>query len=195
MTPRIRRLLKFLRLFGLLLAGALAIVGGLKMSQLLPPHSSDCIEVCNPCDALDPAWIAFVGRTEGLAGHGLVLLGHGFADSAITWEESWGIYPEYSWGVLKTVPSYLVEEDPREPSPYPTTQQLIVRIDAAQYTQIHHTIDTWTDQHRFHIGNSDCISLLQALATQLDLQQPSRVLHPMPENWVRALVIANAPNN
>lgn len=173
----------------LVLAAVTTVIGGLRLTTVLPGPRVGIAEACAPCTATDDRWIAFCARPESAWGHGVILIGEG-ETGAVAWEEAWGLYPEVGIGLPGAVPRAMLQEDPATVVQV-ATHRLEVRISYVQEAELRDLLAQYSTPGDFHVMRTDCIEMLEQMARSLELTTPRRAWSPMPQAWVQELVALN----
>ena len=192
-TNSLRDLPWFLRIPGLLFAVLVALVGALHVSTIWPGPQRAELDLRDEAARQDPQgdpWVALCGRGESISGHCFVLIGEGPTVDAIRWNKSFGIYPRAGIGLLGDVPRQLVPESPTR-SIDQMTQELVLHLDTEDLARVEGILHRWATPGRFRVYAEDCVTPLQEIAQALGLRVPPRLIDPMPQAWVRALLDLN----
>ena len=137
-------------------------------------------------------YVVFAARGGSATGHAFVLWGVEDDASRTSTVKAFGLYPENSHdncgSVYRTVPGAIQDEFANH-SIESITEELIVQVDEDAFKRSWRVARQWGCNHRFSLLSRDCVELLRAAGTSLDLKMPSRfVTRWSPRSYVRALL-------
>lgn len=141
-------------------------------------------------------YVILAARDGSATGHAFVLWGvedHVRRRSTI---RAFGLYPDgggANCGALARNVSGGILDEMKNHSFQAITQQLIVRVDEADFNRSWKVAKQWDCRHEFSLVNRDCVEFLRAVGDSIHLKMPRRsIARWTPQAYVRALV-ANIP--
>ena len=137
-------------------------------------------------------YVILAARGGSATGHAFVLWGiedHIRRRSTI---QAFGLYPDGSRGncssLVRNVPGGLLDEM-KNHSFQAITQELIVRVDEADFKQSWRAARQWDCRHQYSMLNRDCVEFLRAVGESLHLDMPRRAITRWtPQAYVRELL-------
>jgi hypothetical protein len=137
-------------------------------------------------------YVILAARGGSATGHAFVLWG--IEDSVLRRStiQAFGLYPEGSTGncstLVRTVPGSVLDEM-KTHSFQAITEELIVRVDEADYKRSWKVARQWDCRHQFSLRNRDCVEFLRAVGESLNLDMPRRTITRWtPRAYVRAVL-------
>ncbi len=166
----------------LLAANALAA----PLSKVLDLRNSVCAE--------KSYYVVLAARGGSATGHALVIWGIEDNEKAKSTIQALGLYPEGSResdncaSTVRSVPGGLLDEL-HSHSVDAITQQLIVRVDEADFERSRRVAAEWDCRHQFSLLSRDCVAFLRAIGNSLGLPTPRRMIWRWtPPAYVKALL-------
>jgi hypothetical protein len=140
-------------------------------------------------------YVILAARGGSATGHAFVLWGIEDNVHRRSTIQAFGLYPEGSGAncgaLVRNVPGGVLDEM-KNHSFQAITEELIVRVDEADYKRSWRVAREWDCRHQFSLLNRDCVEFLRAVGESLGLDLPRRtVTRWTPQAYVRA-VMANA---
>jgi hypothetical protein len=137
-------------------------------------------------------YVVFASRGRSATGHSFVIWGIEDATRKRSTVQALGLYPEKSapscGSLTSNVPGLLLDELATH-SLEAVDQELIVRVDEADFLRSMRVARRWDCRHEFSLLSHDCVEFLRAVGDSLDLPMPKR--YPTrwtPQAYVRALL-------
>jgi hypothetical protein len=142
-------------------------------------------------------YVILAARGGSATGHAFVLWGVEDTVRRRTTIQAFGLYPDGSRGncssLVRTVPGGILDEM-KNHSFQAITQELIVRVDEADFKQSWRVARRWDCQHEYSMLNRDCVDFVRAVGESIHLKMPRRTVSQWtPQAYVRAL-LASGPN-
>jgi hypothetical protein len=142
-------------------------------------------------------YVILAARGGSATGHAFVLWGTEDKVSRHSTIQAFGLYPDASRGncstLVRTVPGGISDEM-KNHSFQAITQELIVRVDEADFKRSWKVARQWDCRHEFSLRNRDCVEFLRAVGESLNLNMPRRsITRWTPQAYVHAL-LTSAPN-
>jgi hypothetical protein len=136
--------------------------------------------------------VVFASRGGSATGHALVVWGIEDGVRRKSSIRALGLYPEGEGtncsSVVRTVPGRVMDELINH-SVQGITEQLIVRVDEADYERSWKIGRAWDCKGEFSIFSKDCVEFLRAVGDSLSLTMPRRVpTRWTPRAYVRAIL-------
>jgi len=140
-------------------------------------------------------YVVFASRDGSATGHAFIVWGVEDGVRRKSSIRALGLYPEGEGtncsSVVRTVPGRVMDELINH-SVQGITEQLIVRVDEADFNRSWKVGRAWDCKHEFSLLSKDCVEFLRAVGGSLRLNMPSRFLTRWtPRAYVRA-VLASA---
>jgi hypothetical protein len=137
-------------------------------------------------------YLVFASRGGSATGHAFIVWGVEDGVHRQSSIRALGLYPEGEGNncssVVRTVPGRVMDEMLNH-SVQGITEQLIVRVDEADYERSWKVGRAWDCKGEFSILSKDCVEFLRAVGDSLHLTMPRRVLTRWtPRSYVRALL-------
>ena len=137
-------------------------------------------------------YVVFASRGGSSTGHAFVVWGLEDAVGRTSTIRAFGLYPESDGtncsSAVRTVPGRVMDELLNH-SVQSINQQLIVRVDEADFQRSSKIARAWDCRREFSLLSRDCVSFLRAVGESLHLEMPSRVITRWsPQAYVRALL-------
>jgi hypothetical protein len=137
-------------------------------------------------------YVILASRGGSATGHAFVVWGVEDGVRHHTTVRALGLYPEGNGAncssLLRTVPGTVLDEMQTH-SFQGITQQLIVRVDAADYQRSWQVARQWDCRHEFSLFSRDCVQFPRAIGMSLQLDMPRRgMTRWTPQAYVRALL-------
>ena len=137
-------------------------------------------------------YVVLASRGGSATGHAFVVWGLEDARHHRTTVRARGLYPEASGtncsSLVRTVPGGTLDELQTH-SFQGITQELIVRVDEADYNRSWQVAQQWDCRHEFSLFSRDCVEFLRAVGLSLGLEMPSRgMTRWTPQAYVHALL-------
>ncbi len=138
-------------------------------------------------------YVILAARGGSATGHAFVLWGIEDSVHRRSTIRAFGLYPEGSTGnrstLVRTVPGRTLDEM-KTHSFQAITEELIVRVDEADYRRSWKVARQWDCRHQFSLLDRDCVEFLRAVGESLGLDMPRRtVTRWTPQAYVRALLV------
>src|SRR5271170_2068193 len=137
-------------------------------------------------------YVVFASRGRSATGHSFVIWGVEDAARKRSTVQALGLYPEKSapscGSLTSNVPGLLLDELATH-SLEAVDQELIVRVDDADFARSMRVARRWDCRHEFSLLSHDCVEFLRAVGDSLNLPMPKR--YPTrwtPRAYVRALL-------
>jgi hypothetical protein len=137
-------------------------------------------------------YVVFASRGRSATGHSFVIWGVEDATRKRSTVQALGLYPEKSapscGSLTSNVPGLLLDELATH-SLEAVDQELIVRVDEADFLRSMRVARRWDCRHEFSLLSHDCVEFLRAVGDSLNLPMPKR--YPTrwtPQAYVRALL-------
>ena len=135
-------------------------------------------------------YVILAARGGSATGHAFVLWGIEDTIHRRTTIQAFGLYPDGSGtncgALVHNVPGGILDEM-KNHSFQAITQELIVRVDEADYKRSWRVARQWDCRHQFSLGNRDCVEFLRAVGESLNLNMPRRAMTRWtPQAYVRA---------
>lgn len=137
-------------------------------------------------------YVVFAARGGSATGHAFVVWGIEDGVHRRSTIRALGLYPESSAdncsSMVRTVPGRVMDEMLNH-SVQDTTQQLILRVDEADYQHSWKVARAWDCKNEFSLFSRDCVEFLRSVGDALRLNMPSRTITRWtPQAYVRALL-------
>ena len=137
-------------------------------------------------------YVILAARGGSATGHAFVLWGIEDNVRRRTTIQAFGLYPDGSRGncstLVRTVPGGILDEM-KTHSYQAITQELIVRVDEADFKRSWRVARRWDCQHQFSLLNRDCVEFVRAVGESLHLNMPRRRIDSWtPQAYLRALL-------
>ncbi len=137
-------------------------------------------------------YVVFASRGRSTTGHAFVIWGVEDGVQNRSTIQALGLYPESdepSCGSLRgKVPGVLLDELATH-SVEAVDQELIVRVDEADFARALQVARQWNCRHEFSLLSHDCVEFLRAVGDSLHLPMPKRYFTRWtPQAYVRALL-------
>jgi hypothetical protein len=136
-------------------------------------------------------YVILAARGGSATGHAFVLWGVEDSVRRKTTIQAFGLYPEGSRdcsALVRTLPGGMLDEMQNH-SFQAITEQLIVRVDEADFKRSWSVARQWDCQHQFSLLTRDCVAFLRAVGESLHLDMPRRgITRWTPRAYVRALL-------
>ena len=137
-------------------------------------------------------YVILAARGGSATGHAFVLWGIEDNVRRRTTIQAFGLYPDGSRGncstLVRTVPGGILDEM-KTHSYQAITQELIVRVDEADFNRSWRVARRWDCQHQFSLLNRDCVEFVRAVGESLHLNMPRRRIDSWtPQAYLRALL-------
>jgi hypothetical protein len=137
-------------------------------------------------------YVILAARGGSATGHAFVLWGIEDHIRRRTTIQAFGLYPDGSRGncssLVRTVPGGLLDEM-KNHSFQAITEELIVRVDEADFKRSWRVARLWDCRHQYSMLNGDCVEFLRAVGESLHLDMPRRALTRWtPQAYVRQLL-------
>ena len=137
-------------------------------------------------------YVVFASRGGSATGHAFVVWGIEDGVKRRSSIRALGLYPEGEGtncsSVVRTVPGRVMDELINH-SVQGITEQLVVRVDEADYNRSWKVGRGWDCKAEFSLLSSDCVEFLRAVGSSLGLKMPSRfVTRWTPRAYVRAVL-------
>ncbi len=142
-------------------------------------------------------YVILAARGGSATGHAFVLWGIEDGIRRRTTIQAFGLYPDSSRGncstLVRTVPGGILDEM-KNHSLQAITEELIVRVDEADFKRSWRVARRWDCRHEYSMLNRDCVEFVRAVGESIHLHMPRRVVTRWtPQAYVRAL-LASGPN-
>jgi hypothetical protein len=143
-------------------------------------------------------YVILAARGGSATGHAFVLWGIEDHIRRRTTIQAFGLYPDGSRGncstLVRTVPGGIADEM-KNHSFQAITEELIVRVDEAEFKRSWTVARQWDCRHEFSMFNRDCVDFVRAVGESLHLNMPRRAITQWtPQAYVRALVKSPPPS-
>jgi hypothetical protein len=142
-------------------------------------------------------YVILAARGGSATGHAFVLWGIEDGIRRRTTIQAFGLYPDSSRGncstLVRTVPGGILDEM-KNHSLQAITEELIVRVDEADFKRSWRVARRWDCRHEYSMLNRDCVEFVRAVGESIHLNMPRRVVTRWtPQAYVRAL-LTSGPN-
>jgi hypothetical protein len=143
-------------------------------------------------------YVIFAARGGSATGHAFVLWGIEDSVRRRSTIQAFGLYPVGSRGncsaAVWTVPGGILDEM-KNHSFQAITEELIVRVDEAEYKRSWRVARQWDCRHEYSMLNRDCVDFVRAVGESLHLNMPRRLITRWtPQAYVRALIESPPPS-
>ena len=137
-------------------------------------------------------YVVFAARGGSATGHAFVVWGVEDGIRRRSSIKAFGLYPAAEGtncsSAVRTVPGRVMDELQNH-SVQGITQQLIVRVDEADFNRSWKVARAWDCKHEFSLLGRDCVEFLRAVGDSLGLIMPRRFVNRWtPQAYVRALL-------
>jgi hypothetical protein len=139
-------------------------------------------------------YVVLAARGGSATGHALVIWGTEDNAKARSTIRALGLYPEGDRdsdncaSTVHTVPGGLMDELHNH-SVDAITEELIVRVDRADFERTRRVAAEWDCRHQFSLLSRDCVAFLRAIGNSLGLPMPSRMVWRWtPPAYVKSLL-------
>jgi hypothetical protein len=137
-------------------------------------------------------YVVFASRGGSTTGHAFVVWGLEDSVHRRSTIRAFGLYPENDGtncsSAVRTVPGRVMDELLNH-SVQSINQQLIVRVDEADFHRSSKIARTWDCRREFSLFSRDCVEFLRAVGDSLHLEMPRRsITRWSPQGYVRALL-------
>ena len=137
-------------------------------------------------------YVVFASRGGSSTGHAFVVWGLEDGVRRKSTIRAFGLYPENDGtncsSAVRTVPGRVMDELLNH-SVQSINQQLIIRVDEADFHRSSKIARAWDCRREFSLLSRDCVSFLRAVGDSLHLEMPSRAITRWsPQAYVRALL-------
>jgi len=137
-------------------------------------------------------YVVFASRGRSATGHSFVIWGVEDGGQKRSTIQALGLYPEKDApscsSLTGKVPGLLLDELATH-SVEAVDQELIVRVDEADFARALRVARQWNCRHEFSLLSHDCVEFLRAVGESLQLPMPKRnVTRWTPQAYVRALL-------
>jgi hypothetical protein len=142
-------------------------------------------------------YVILAARGGSATGHAFVLWGVEDGVRHRSTIQAFGLYPDGSGvncsALGRTVPGGILD-DMKNHSFQAITEELIVRVDEADFKRSWRVARQWDCRHEYSMFNRDCVGFLRAVGESLGIDMPRRgITRGTPQAYVRAL-LASGPN-
>jgi hypothetical protein len=143
-------------------------------------------------------YVILAARGGSATGHAFVLWGIEDNVRRRSTIRAFGLYPDGRGAncvaLVRTVPGGILDEM-KNHSFQAITQELIVRVDEADYKRSWKVAREWDCRHQFSLLDRDCVEFLRAVGESLHLDMPRRTITRWtPQAYLRVLLVkANRP--
>ncbi len=139
-------------------------------------------------------YVILAARGGSATGHAFVLWGIEDSVRRRTTIQAFGLYPDGSRGncssLVRSVPGGLLDEM-KNHSFQAITQELIVRVDEADFRRSWRVARQWDCRHEYSMLNRDCVDFVRAVGESIHLNMPRRaVTRWTPQAYVRELLVS-----
>lgn len=147
-------------------------------------------------------YVILAARGGSATGHAFVLWGVEDNIRRRSTIRAFGLYPDGSRDncatLVRTASGGIVRggilDEMKNHSFQAITEELILRVDEADFTRSWRVAREWDCRHQFSLLNRDCVEFLRAVGDSLHLNMPRRLITRWtPQAYVRALLLS-APN-
>ena len=156
---------------------------------------SKTIDLSSECGAKS-YYVVLAARGGSATGHALVIWGTEDNVESQSTIRALALYPEGDRdsdncaSSVHTVPGGLMDELHNH-SVDAITEELIVRVDRADFERIAQMAAEWDCRHQFSLLSRDCVAFLRAIGNSLGLPMPSRMIWRWtPPAYVKSLLFS-----
>jgi len=137
-------------------------------------------------------YVVFASRGGSSTGHAFVVWGLEDSMHRKSTIRAFGLYPESDGtncsSAVRTVPGRVMDELPNH-SVQSIDQELIVRVDEADFHRSSRIARSWDCRREFSLLSRDCVEFLRAVGDSMHLEMPRRLITRWsPQAYVRALL-------
>jgi len=172
------------------------LIGLAALTCPLPAQNIKTVDMRTQHHTRKSFYVILAARGGSATGHAFVLWGVEDTLRRRSTIKAFGLYPDGTRGncstLVRTVPGGILDEM-KNHSFQAITEELIVRVDEADFKRSWRVARRWDCQHQFSLVNRDCVEFLRAVGESLHLDMPRRVfMRWTPQAYVRALLASRS---